>query len=187
MSALALSLLAAATNWTAEEVESIVTKFRQACMQGQVTFARGQVRPVEPKSLPSEVRRYCGRIANARFYEMQLARPSYLISWERKPAGTYYTRGCAVVAPDLPLFPTWEKVLKAQFTPRERTRLMELERRMGIIEFPLPEEGNKVSIDRVFGGRFVALQVSAMSKYETREWKSMPFYKPEKTAESPKP
>jgi hypothetical protein len=183
---LSSSLAADTSDWKKSEIDAVIAKFREACMQGRAKFAPGEIRALEASELPSDLRRSYGRIRNARFYEMRLSRVSYLINWERKPSGTYYTRGCAVAASGLPFMRTWEKVLKTEFTSREEMQLREVYRTTGLIEFPLPEEGSKLSLDRIFGGRFIAVQVSAMSKYETNEWKTMWSLKPYQ-AESAEP
>jgi hypothetical protein len=174
MAALLLSLASAVPTLSDTETDYFVEKFRAACMQGRVSFPLGQIREIPVKSLVSDIRPYYGHIPGARYYELKMSVPAYLVTWERKPAGTYYTRGCAMMARDLPYIKTWEKALNTRFSPRDRSRILEMETRNYIVELPLPEEGKKIAIDRVTGGRYVALQVSAMSNYENRDWKATP-------------
>ena len=163
------------------EIDYLVERFRQACMRGEARFDAGQVSSIKVGDLKGDVRRSYGHIKNARYYVLKLSVPAYLVTWERKPSGYYYTRGCAVIAQDLPLLKTWEKVLKTTFSPKERSRLIEVDTRIGLIEYPLPEEGSKLSIKRVYGGDFVAMQVSAMSKLETKDWKGMDMFRSERS------
>jgi hypothetical protein len=183
VSAFLLSLAAVLT-LSNEDTVFLVDKFRQACMHGEASFQKGQVKEIVKTSLKTDVRRSYGRIEGARFYEIALSSPAYLVTWEHKPKGTYYTRGCALIARDLPYVNAWEKVLNVQFSSRERGRLLEAEARLFQNEFPLPEEGKKITIDRLFGGRFVSLQVSAMSDFETHDWKNSPAVKRSPLAKS---
>ncbi|WP_415643511.1 hypothetical protein [Sphingomonas antarctica] len=151
------------------EVDYVVSRFREACMHGQATFGPGQVKAIQPKDLHSDVRWSYGHIDDAKYYQLTLSKPAYLVVWDHKPQGEYYTKGCAVVAQGLPFAPTWEKVLNTRFSATQRSRFIEVETRYGQVEFPLPEEGKKLYVGRI--GTFVKLQVATMSKEETGDWK----------------
>ena len=171
MSWLLLSLSGAASTLSVADTSYVVDKFRQACMQGQTSFASGQIKEIEAKSMGSDVRSYYSGATGARYYEIALSEPAYLVFWKRKPSGYYYTQGCAVITRNLPYIKAWELVLRVQFSSRERARLLQTEAEGYAVDFPLPEEGRKITIDRIYGGRFVSLQVSSTSTPETREWK----------------
>src|SRR6476469_181321 len=95
---LLLSLASAVPTLSDDETDYFVEKFRAACMQGRASFQSGQIREVSVKSLVGDVRYYYGHIPDARYYELKMSVPAYLVTWERKPAGTYYTHGCAMIA-----------------------------------------------------------------------------------------
>ncbi len=185
MSALVLSLVAA-TSLSDGDTNFLIDRFRQASIRGQAIFQKEEIRVVENSALATDVRRSYGRVQGAKFYEIRFSSPAYLVTWDRKPKGTYYTQGCALVARDLPYIDSLEKVLNVQFSSRERGKLREVENRALFNEFPLPEEGKKITLDRLYGGRFVALQVSAMSQFETRDWKNSPAVKNSPLPEGPK-
>jgi hypothetical protein len=167
----------------------VVDTFRQVCIEGKGRFSRGQIKEVTLKGMASDARWYFSDIngpkfSDVKFYELTLSTPSYLAVWKHKPVTDYYTEGCAVIARDLPYISAWEKVLKVQFSSRERARLLETEARRYRNEFPLPEEGKKLLLNRV--GRSVVLQVAAMSDNETREWKGSSAIRRSPITESPK-
>jgi hypothetical protein len=66
-------------------------------------------------------------------------------------------------------------MLKTKFSPREGARLVEVDARVGLVEYPLPEERKMLSIQRL-AGPFVALRASNMGTRETYSWKlTRPF------------
>lgn len=181
----------AVTTLSDADTSYVVDRFRQVCILGQARFKAGEIKEVSQKSMASDVRSYFSgfsgpKYAEVKFYELTLSAPAYLITWKRKPTPDYYTQGCVVVARDLPYIATWEKVLRVEFSSRERGRLIETEARRYRNEFPLPEEGKKIMIDRIYGGRFISLQVAAMSDNETREWKGNSAIRRSPITESPK-
>jgi hypothetical protein len=162
------------TPMPAAEVDYVVEKFREACMRGKAKFDRGQIKPIAIKELYPDVR-YFYSIAHQQTYQLTLSRPAYLVTFTQKPGRGYYPKGCAIIARDLPFVETWEKVLKTKFTPEQGRRLVETDTHVGLVEYPLPEEKMKLSIQRL-AGPYVALQVSQMGEQETRDWKtSRPF------------
>jgi hypothetical protein len=168
--ALLLALASAATPLSDAEVDQIVGTFRQACIQGKAVFGPGEAKEIGAKDLDINVRRSYGHIDNARYYLIKkFSYPAYLVVWEHRPEGDLYTRGCALLGNQLPFVNTWEKVLNTRFDARARSRLIDLEGRVGSVEFPLPEEGKKLSAR--WAGTFVFLQASSMSKEETGFWK----------------
>jgi hypothetical protein len=187
----ALLPLLAVTTLSNVDTTYVVDRFREVCVHGQARFTSGQIKEIAQKSMASDVRSYFSDISghkydDVKFYELALSAPAYLITWKRKPAPDYYTQGCAVVARDLPYIATWEKVLRVEFSSRDRARLLETEARRYRNEFPVPEEGKKIMIDRIYGGRFVSLQVAAMSKNETRDWQGTSAIKRSPLTERPK-
>jgi hypothetical protein len=159
---------AAAAPMPIDEVDYLVETFRSACMRGSATFKVGEVQKIAWKNLDPNVNWYYGYEKSQQIYKLNRSQAAYLITFDQKPGGYYYSKVCAVVARGLPFLSTWERVLKVRFT-EDASRKLVTNGRTDFIELPVPEEGMKLSIRRLWGP-FVTLQASTMSKAETREW-----------------
>ncbi len=155
----------------AAEVEYVLDVFRSACMKGAVTFKSGQATKITHRDLHPDISWYFKPDKTQQIYRLNVSKPAYLITFDQKPGRYFYTKVCTVAVRDIPLMPTWEKLLKVSFPTQLKRDMNTGSPRSTYIEFPIPEEGKKLHIAQVYG-RFVAMQMSSMSEAETREWNS---------------
>lgn len=167
--------MAALPPWVTEmpivEQQFVIDTFRSACLSGSAKFKAGEVTKVSRKEVDGNVRWYLyGAKANTQIYRLNLSRPAYLIATDQKPGGYYYTKICRIIVRDMPLLPTWEKILKVSFTAQQKHDMIGDPNR-AYIEFPIPEERVKLNI-RQLPDQFISVQMSTMSEAETRDWQA---------------
>ena len=158
-----------ATEMPVAEQQFVIDTFRSACLSGAAKFKPGEVTRVTRQKVDGKVRWYLyGAKRDTQIYQLNLSRPAYLITADAKPGGYYYSKMCLIVARDMPLFPTWEKILRVNFTAQQKHDMIG-DPSSASIEFPIPEERKKLHI-RQLPDQFISFQMSTMSEAENRDW-----------------
>ncbi|HTI30891.1 MAG TPA: hypothetical protein VL405_02080 [Sphingomonas sp.] len=159
------------TEMPVAEQQFVIDTFRAACLSGSATFKVGEVTKITRTEVDGKIRWYfSGAKAEDKIYRLNLSRPVYLVTADAKPGGYYYSKMCLIIARDMPLFPTWEKILKVNFTAQQKHDMIGDPSRASI-EFPIPEEHKKLHI-RQLPDQYISFQMSTMSEAETRDWRT---------------